>query len=622
MVDCRLSSFVHSNGGMRAVAVACLASLLGCFAAAPALYAQAMACHDMSSTKEVPRPDKLPAPQHLSGIGNSHLRITATPEAQVWFDQGLNLLHDFWDYEAARAFEQGVRADAHCAMCYWGLSRTLNFRHSQSEGYSRAALDTAVRLAPRVTLKERLYIRAAVAQQAEQDDFNHAAGSSAAESKATSIWRRIAKLDRRDLQARIFLAGSLMNGYDDAGEPKASTKQGIAVLEEVLRRAPNDSAANHYWIHAMEPSNHPERALLSAQHLASLAPGSGHMVHMPGHIFYRVGDYGQAERWFTASTAVDEAYMRAPHVDVDDDWNYVHNLMYTIANYMEEGKLTRATVLSGKLAAARGQFDETLYTNNPRDGMTRLNTLLPIALRTADWRQVQLLLASSEPNAKLPNLLFLAGQLRQFAGGMLAAQQNDVAAAQAASTALDAELWQMSQQVKDTPDPDKQKAKSPSSPVMAAVMPDAKAAPLLSSLSIMSLELRASILAAQKKVPEAKALFTQAAHEEKALGYREPPMYIRPVGETEGLALLQAGDPTGAHEAYAAALTERPNSGFSLYGLARSSEAAGNLEAAREEYTRLLDAWKDSDPSLPELAHAHQFLTVQPIVAELEPPRR
>ena len=623
MVDCRLSSFAHRNGGVRAVAVACLASLLGCFAAAPALSAQAMACHDMSSMKDVAPPEKLPAPQRLSGIGNSHLRITATPEAQAWFDQGLNLLHDFWDYEAARAFEQGVRADAHCAMCYWGLSRTLNFRNSQSGGYAKAALDTAVRLAPRVTLKERLYIRAAVAQQAEDADPSNSAARerSGAESKATPIWRRIVRLDPRDLQARIFLAESLMNGFDDAGEPKAGTKQGIAVLEEVLRRAPNDSAANHYWIHAMEPGNHPERALVSAQHLASLAPASGHMVHMPGHIFYRVGDYAQAEHWFTASTAVDEAYMREQHVDVDDDWNYVHNLMYTIANYMEEGKLARATELSGKLAAARGQFAETLYVNTPRDGMTRLNTLLPIALRTGDWRQVQSLLSSSEPDAKLPNLLFLAGQLRQFAGGMLAVQHNDLAAAQAASTALDAELWHMSQKMKDTPDPDKKKSASGSA-VKAEVMPDAKAAPLLSSLSIMSLELRASILAAQKKVPEAKALFTQAAHEEKALGYREPPTYIRPVGETEGLALLQAGDPAGAHEAYTAALAERPNSGFSLYGLARSSEAAGNLEAAREEYTRLLDAWKDSDPSLPELAHAHDFLTVQPIVAELIPMHR
>ena len=568
-----------------------------------------MAGHDMGAMKEIPPPDKLPVPRRMTGIGNSHLTITATPEAQAWFNQGLNLLHDFWDYESARAFEQGVRVDPGCAMCYWGLNEALTFRHSLGDGYSKAALASAVLLRSKVTPKERLYIEAAVAEQAEQDDASSDRHPSA-DSKATSLWRQIVKLDPNDLQARIFLAGSLRDGYDDSGEPKAGTKQGIAVLEEVLKRAPNDSAANHYWIHAMEPSNHPERALVSAQHLASLAPASGHMVHMPGHIFYRVGDYAQAEHWFAASTAVDEAYMRSQHVDVDDDWNYVHNLMYAIANYMEEGKLQQATALSGKLAGARGQFSETLYITSPRDDMTRLNTLLPVALRTGDWRRVESLLASSQPDAKLQNLLFLSGQLREFASGMLAVENNDLAAAQTASNALDVDLWHMSQQVKDTPKPDKPKptACSPAAPVMAAVMPDAKPEPVLSSLSIMSLELRASILAAQKKLPEAKALFAQAAHEEKALGYREPPAYIRPVGETEGAALLRAGDPEGAHQAYAAALVERPNSGFSLYGLARSSEAAGNAQAARAEYTKFLEAWKDSDPANSELAHAHDFL--------------
>ncbi|HEX4154205.1 MAG TPA: hypothetical protein VHY48_01205 [Acidobacteriaceae bacterium] len=582
---------------------------------ATGLTAQSIAGHDMGAMKEIPPPDKLPPPLTMTGIGNSHLTITATPEAQAWFTQGLNLLHDFWDYESARAFEQGIRVDPHCAMCYWGLYQALTFSHSLGDGYSKAALAKAVHLEPKITPKERLYIEAAVAEQAEQAD---APEDRRAESKSTAIWRQIVKLDPDDLQARIFLAGSLRDGYDDSGEPKAGTKQAIAVLQDVLKRAPDDSAANHYWIHAMEPGNHPERALASAQRLASLAPASGHMVHMPGHIFYRVGDYAEAEHWFAASTAVDEAYMRAQHVDVDHDWNYVHNLMYAIANYMEEGKLQQATALSGKLAGARGEFSDTLYIGSPRDDMTRINTLLPVAMRTGDWRRVQSLLASSQPDNKLENLLFLSGQLREFATGMLAVENNDLAAAEAASNALDADLWHLSQKVKDAPQPSKsskldkpEKSKSAScspSPVMAAVMPDAEPEPMLSSLSIMSLELRASILAAQKKLPEAKALFAQAAHEEKALGYREPPMYIRPVGETEGLALLRAGDPEGAHHAYAAALAERPNSGFPLYGLARSSEAAGNAKAAHAEYAKFLQAWKGSDPTNPELAHAHAFL--------------
>lgn len=184
---------------------------------------------------------------------------------------------------------------------------------------------------------------------------------------------------------------------------------------------------------------------------------------------------------------------------------------------------------------------------------------------------------------------------------MLALQSGDIPAAQAASTKLDVELWHMSQRVKDAPKP---KTEASTTPVMAKVMPDAKAAPLLASLSIMSLELRASILAAQKQLPQAKALFAEAAQEEKALGYREPPTYIRPVAEAEGFALLQAGDFAGAHKAYTASLLERPNSGFGLYGVARSSEAAGDTATAKAEYATFLKAWKDADPTMPEIVHA------------------
>jgi tetratricopeptide (TPR) repeat protein len=138
---------------------------------------------------------------------------------------------------------------------------------------------------------------------------------------------------------------------------------------------------------------------------------------------------------------------------------------------------------------------------------------------------------------------------------------------------------------------------------------------LLSSLSIMSLELRASILAEQNQLPKAKALFDEAAQQEKNLGYREPPTYIRPVGETEGVTLMRAKDYTGAHKAYEAALVERPKSGFPLYGMARSSEAAGDSATARAEYAKFMEAWKNGDQEAAEIAHARQFLSGQKTVA-------
>jgi tetratricopeptide (TPR) repeat protein len=591
---------------MKSVRLLCLAiTSICCTSIAPAQ--MDMASHSMGmAMKEIPPPDKLPAPIKMTGLGNSHIAIKATPEAQMWFDQGLNLLHDFWDYESARAFEQAVRVDPNCAMCYWGLYEALMFRHQQMTGYSGDALASAVRLEKQADKAGRMYIEAAVAAN------NAMKSDNSDDHKDTEILRELVKKYPNDLQAKIFLATSLQDGYDDKGEPKKGTKEAIAVLTEVLKIAPNDSAANHYWIHAVEASNKPEQALPSAALLASLSPTSGHMVHMPGHIYYRVGDYPHAEHWFAASTAADEAYMREQHIDIDDDWNYVHNLMYGIANLMEEGKLTQATALSSKLSGARGQFKQTLYVQSPRDGISRLDPLLPVALRTGDWPLVLKLVSGSKPDAKLENLTFLAGQLKEFATGMEAVNTGDIAAAQASSTKLDAELWHLSQKMKDAPKPAKEE---PKAPFMTPVMPDAMPAPLLSSLSIMSLELRASILARQKDLPAAKKLFEQAARAEKALGYREPPTYIRPVGETEGLALLAAGDATGAHEAYVAALAERPNSGFGLYGMARSSEAAHDNAKATTEYQKFAEAWKDGDQTAPEMLHAKEFLAAQMTMA-------
>jgi tetratricopeptide (TPR) repeat protein len=593
------------NRSFRLISVSAFCLTLSFFPTKSARAQMNMAGHDMSGMqmKEVPAPDKLPPPLKMTGIGNSHITITATPDAQAWFDQGLTLLHDFWDYESERAFKQSIRVDPQCAMCFWGLEQALLFRHNEGSAYSHEALASAVKLKSRASRQEQLYIEAAVA--ANDASEVALANSSANNEKEIGVLRQLVKDDPNDTQAKIFLSSAVRDGYTDAGEPKKGTQESMAILQEILKKTPDDSAANHYWIHAVEPGAHPEEALKSSAILASLAPASGHMVHMPGHIYYRVGDYAQAEHWFAQSTAVDEQYMRDQHIDVDDDWNYVHNLMYGIANLMEEGKLSEATTLSGKLSGARGQLSETLYTGTARDGMTRIDPNLPVAMRTGNWPRVLVLLQSAQPQVKLENLSFLAGQLKQFATGMQAAQTGDLATAQASSTALDVELWHMSQQVKDAP---KAKPSSPTLPVMAAIMPDAQAAPLLASLSIMSLELRATILAAQKHLPEAKKLFDQAMLEESQLGYREPPNYIRPVGETAGFVLLQAGDFADAHVAYAAALKERPKSGFGLYGMARSSEAAGNATIAREEYARFLEAWKNGDSSNPELAHAQQYM--------------
>jgi tetratricopeptide (TPR) repeat protein len=565
----------------------------------------------MADMQPVPPPEQLPFPVRMEGIGNSHIPIKATPEAQAWFDQGLNLLHDFWDYESQRAFEQSVRVDPQCAMCWWGLAQAEGLHHSPAWAYAKAALAEATRLKDHASGSGKLYIEAAQAESAAKDDDH---------TQATATYRKLVKKYPRDPQARIFLAESLSDGYDDAGEPKAGQKECISILEGVLRDYPNDSAANHYWIHAIEPGNHPERALKSAELLASLAPASGHMVHMPGHIYYRVGNYPEAELWFTGSMNVDEKYMREQHVSPDNDWNYVHNMMYSIANLMEQGRLADANALSDDLAAARGKLSDSLYIWSARDQVSRVSLRLPVALRVGDWGAVLTMLGQvTLEGENTINLRALADELTDYATGMKALEGGDLAAAQAASDRMDARLWRVEQRQKEeaaakaAQDKDKkdQQGGKTAEPPKVPVMPDALSAPLLKSLSIQSLELRAGILAGQGKLDDAKKMYDEAIIAEKKLGYHEPPMYIRPVGETEAAALMKAKDYAGALAAYEAALKERPGSGFGLYGIARVKELSGDAAGAKEGYQSFLKAWPAADAGLPEVAHAHKVLDGQ-----------
>jgi tetratricopeptide (TPR) repeat protein len=592
------------------------ASLLLAFALALATVACAgaqsgAAMPPMDDMKPAAPPDQLPVPIKMTGIGNSHITIKASAEAQQWFDQGLSLINDFWDYESAKAFEEAIRKDPNCAMCYWGLAQAEEFRGMSSKEYAKQALDQAVKLEGKASKTDRLYIQAAVAELHEEGDDH---------SASIAIYRKLVEKEPHDIEARIYLAEAVGDGFDDKGEPKPGQKEKIAILEGVLKDAPNDSAANHYWIHAMEPGNHPERAIASAALLASLAPTSGHMVHMPGHIYYRVGDYASADRWFTASTEADERYMREQHVSVDDDWNYVHNLMYAIANLMEQGRLEAADALSDHLAEARGQLSESLYIWSARDQITRVSRRLPVALRIGDWPAVLTMLDQAQlaTGEKTTNLRFLQSELRCFAQGMQALDRGDLAAAQAASAQMDAGLWREGVDAKAAADAKADADKkagaagknggAQAKPAADPINPDANAEPLVKTLSVASGELRAGVALLKGDTVPAKKLYDQAILAEKKLGYHEPPFYIRPVAETEGEALLRVKDYAGARVAFQKALEERPNSGFELYGIARADELAGNTALAQTEYQAFLKAWPSADHDLPQLAHARAAL--------------
>jgi tetratricopeptide (TPR) repeat protein len=562
----------------------------------------------MPGMEESTPPEKLPPPLKMTGFGNSSLAITtSSEEGRMWFTQGLNLLHDFWDYESARAFEQSIRVDPNCAMCYWGLYKAEVFRGNSDE-YAAAALKQAEKLAKHTTPAEKLYIKAAK----EEFKLSQAAKNTAAkphgktrtvageatphvDSKETRVLRKLVAHNPGDPQAKIFLAESVLDGFTRDGKPKPGTAEAQTILAAIIAAHPDDSAANHYWIHAQEPGVHPEAALESARKLGALAPASGHMVHMPGHIFYRTGDYESARASFENSAKVDETYMRTQNVAVGDDWNYVHNMMYLIADLLESGRLQEATDFSGKLNTARGNALTTLYRQSTRDGMTRLDPLLPVALRSADWARATQLLEASHPPPELKNLTSLRSNLLDYTRGMAALTAGDTASAAAFSQSLDADV-----------------AVKPVDPPMSMpgmrVSKDVLAVPVHSFLDVAALELHAAVLMQQGKTADADAAFVKATDAERALGYREPPYYIRPVNETHGDALMRAKRYADARKAYQAALEERPNSGFPLYGIAQADAAAGETAAARADFNAFLTAWRNADPGLSQVAAAKAWL--------------
>jgi tetratricopeptide (TPR) repeat protein len=549
-------------------------------------------------------PEQLPTPQHIEGVGNVRFPISANATAQMWFVQGINLLYDFWDYEADRAFEESIRSDGNCAMCYWGLYQAEIFNHSVTKSYAQAALAKAVALEGHASEREKLYIQAAEAHEAA---IRQASSEDNAKfDREIEILRTLVRKNPHDTFARIALSETVGDGYDDKGEPRKGKKEQLALLQGVLKEEPENSAANHLWIHAVEASPHPEQALHSAEILGSLAPASGHMVHMPGHIFYRTGDYARAQIAFDASAQTDEGYMRGQRVAVDNDWNYVHNLMYSIANLLEAGELHRAAEVSAKLGASRGHLENTLYPWSPRDAIARLNPALPVALRTADWGRVVLLVNAAKVSQDMPHMEFLAGALSQFALGMQSVEAHEPEVAERHSVALDASLWRMAEQIKDQ-DAAAKKAAPPQG--NQSMSPDPLPQPMVKMLSIMSLELRASMLLTKNNLSEAEKLFARARQEEKDLGYHEPPFYIRPVAETEAAAMMTAGKWTAATTALHEALVERPNSGFALYGVGLAAEKNGDAGATTSAYKQFLSAWKSADPGLPEMQHAQQWLS-------------
>ncbi len=532
-------------------------------------------CHKAHDARDYKMTEMGP-PARISGIGDSHLQITTKSEkAQAFFDQGLNLLHCFWDFEAYRAFKEAARLDPDAAMAYWGIVQAVG-DYKAMKDTKTSALEKAKSLAEKASDHEQYYIRA---QQAEQDEDDGAA------NYRKEIEALIDKYPA-DMDARLFLGIHSGSGYGKKdGKPRDNTIYGVMLVDSVLAAHPNTAAAHHYRIHLLEASTHPHDARVNAEALSKLAPGSGHMVHMPGHIFYRLGEYDRARQSFLDSMKVDENYMQREKVGSLDDWNYAHNLSYLIASDAESGRFREALDMAARLENLPAS--PFLAKGSPVHVVTVGGSTARLNIRYGNWQAVvdhPIALGMDADAAGTTAVGYRDGVLA-YAKGMLALTRKDSEAATHYSDALDAISWRLHAETSSDEENNK---------------PDQ----VLRLLELLSLDLRGNLKSAQGKHDEAIALFEKAVDKEKDVGYGEPPQYGRPELEGLGYAYIRAGKWELARKAFQDEMITRPASGHALYGIAQSYELAGDKKSAARAYGEFLAAWKSADADLPMVEHA------------------
>ncbi len=527
-------------------------------------------------------------PMLRDGYGDSELKITTTsPPAQAYFNQGLQLLHCFWEFEAYRAFKEAARLDPNAAMPHWGMAMALENESAMKEQRT-AAMNKANELAATASEHEQFYIRA-MSKRLAEGEWQKRFGEYRRELEAL--------LDRfpADHDARAFLAISF-GGYDDEQRPREGTMYGQSLLKEILREQPNHAAAHHYWIHLLESSPHPQDALASADVLGKLVPLSGHMVHMPGHIYYQTGDYERAYASFAAAARVDEAYMKEQGVTTAETWNYAHNLSYLIAACAESGRYREGLEWAEKLRGAQdgrsSSAGKYYYALHPG------STLLRLHIRFAQWQA-----AANAPiefgvdgDAISETARAYRAALEAHAKGMAAAAQGKWSEATRYADTLDAALWRMSPPAMPKKSDEDKEAQGEDPEYLTMI------------LAVASLDLRGSIASGRGDIDTAERLLLQAVQKEKELGYGEPPVFSRPATESLGYAHLRAKQWDKARDAFTASLKVRPHNGHALFGLAQSHALAGNVSEATRAHEQFLAAWSHADAALPQVRTAKQWL--------------
>jgi tetratricopeptide (TPR) repeat protein len=506
----------------------------------------------------------------LGNLGSYHRTITtASPDAQRFFDEGLTLLYGFNHEEAFRSFERAAALDGDAPMPHWGMSLALGTNYNDTATPDRLQqafthLTHAQQRAPKGADVERAFIEALSKRYVDAPD---AATQAAREQAYADAMRGVSTRFPDDLDAATLHAESMMNLrpwrlYAVDGTPAPGTDLIVTILEGVLKRNPDHPGANHYLIHAVEASRAPERALASAKRLDTLVPGAGHLVHMPAHIYQRLGDYRGSARSNAVAADIDEKYVKATGANgLYPMMYYTHNLQFQSASAM----------MAGNLAEAREAGRKTAVLVEPLAGDVVM--LQPFALqevfallRFERWADVLAIAPPPSRDVQTP--------LYQFAVGAAHAGQRNIAAAEAEAKKLDT----------------------------MKTLPADLTISLVNSVSavldVARHDLAGRIAAAKGDSAAAIAAFTRAVAAEDKLAYNEPPDWLLPTREQLGSALMRAGRHGEAEKVFRADLERNRKNPRSLFGLWKALDRQGKAADAEKARAEFDAAWHGADVQL------------------------
>lgn len=507
---------------------------------------------------------------------HSYTISTTVPLAQRYFDQGLILSYGFNHAEAARSFKEAARLDPACAMCYWGEALVLgpNINAPMDDAVvpqAYKAVQKAVSLAEKgATEKEKALIQALTKRYSRQAVPDRRPLDEAYADAMRQVYKRYPD----DAVIGALLAEALMdlhpwNFWTKKGEAQPWTPEIIGILEGILETAPNNPLANHLYIHAIEASPHPEKALPSAKRLPSLVPGSGHLVHMPAHIYLRMGRYHDAARANQEAVKADEHYMDHSHVESIYTAAYVpHNYHFLWAAAIKTGQRDLA-MQAAKDTAAKVNSEAM---RDPGFTATLQHFWLIPLYTQALFGQWEDILKEPEPPA---DLLYVTG-IWHYARGMAFLRQGKIDQAKL-------ELNDLKQVVSD--------------PAIAGqkIFGTNKVSEVL---KIARAVLEGEIAAQQQNDDAAIMHLKRAVELEDGLNYTEPKDWYLPPRQVLGAVLLENGKAFQAEQVYRKDLKNHPQNGWSLYGLAQALRAQGktkDAEAVQEEFNEI---WTDASVSL------------------------